>query len=88
MKRLAFLAAGAVVAGLTACTSSAPSAAPVSGPTATSNSAAPSSLPATNSAVSANCRQQYTAWKHGRGEGLVAAVSAVGSTDKRGTFMR
>jgi hypothetical protein len=84
MKRLAFLAAGAVLAGLTACTSSAPSAAPVSGPTATSSSAATSSPAATSSAASASCRQQYNAWKHGRGEGLVAAVSAVGSTAQAG----
>jgi hypothetical protein len=45
MKRLAFLTAGAVAAGLTACTSSAPSAIPTSSPAATS------------SAVAAECRQ-------------------------------
>jgi hypothetical protein len=84
MKRIAFLAAGVVVAGLTACTSSAPSAAPVSGPNATSSSAGASSLAATSSSVSANCRQQYNAWKNGRGEGLVAAVSAAGSTAQAG----
>jgi hypothetical protein len=95
MKRLALLAAGAAVAGLTACTSAAPSAAPASGPATTggpaaTSSAAPaatsSAAPAATSsaAPAAGCRQQYHAWKQGRGHGLVAALNAVGSAAKAG----
>jgi hypothetical protein len=78
MKRLALAAAGAAVAGLTACTSSAPSATPASRPAATSSQAA------SHSAAPVNCRQQYNAWKQGQGQGLVAALTAVGSAAQTG----
>jgi hypothetical protein len=82
MKRLAFLAAGTVVAGLTACTSSAPSAIPTSSPAVTSPTA--TSPTATSSAVAAECRQQYNAWKQGPGKGLVSALNTVGSAAEAG----
>jgi hypothetical protein len=80
MKRLALLTAGAALAGLTACTSSAPSAAPSNGPTVTSSPAATSSRPV----ITASCRQRYHAWKQGPGKGLVAALDAVGSSATAG----
>ena len=78
MKRLALAAASAVLAGLTACTSSAPSAIPASSPAVTGSASA------SQSAVAANCRQQYDAWKRGSGKGLVATLGAVGSAGAAG----
>ncbi len=74
MKRLVLAAAGAALAGLTACTSSAPSATPVGS----------SAVASSQSAVTANCRQQYHAWKQGQGKGLVAVLNAVGSAQASG----
>jgi hypothetical protein len=92
MKRLALAAAGAALAGLTACTGSTPSATPAgSTPSATPGSATSSATPAgsaavTNSpsAITANCRQQYHAWTQGPGKGLVAALDAVGAAEAAG----
>jgi hypothetical protein len=67
MKRLALAAAGAAVLGLTACSGSAAPA------------AAPSSSRHASPAVLVNCSQQYHAWKHGPGKGLIAALHAVSS---------
>ncbi len=74
MKRLALAAVGAALAGLTACTSSAPSATPASSPAVTSSP----------TAITANCIQQYKAWKQGPGKGLAAALDAVGSAETSG----
>lgn len=93
MKRIALVAAGAAVAGLTACThSTVPSAAPARPPSSSatttrppSPSAATASTPApTHSATLADCRQQYNTWQQGPGKGLVATLSAVGSAAKAG----
>ncbi len=73
MKRLTFAAAGAAVAGPAACGH------------VTVPSAAPASSPAvTNSAAPVTCKQQYDVWKQGSGNGLVDAVSAVGSAGAAG----
>lgn len=77
MKGLAMVAAGIAIAGLTACTSNAPSATP--GSTAATSSPTP-----TISVAPAMCRQQYDAWRQGTGKGLVGALSAVGSTGQTG----
>jgi hypothetical protein len=87
MKRLALAAAGAALAGLTACTSSTPSATlPGSTPPATPAASASTVTPATNSpsAVTANCRQQYHAWTQGPGKGIVAALDAIGAAEAAG----
>lgn len=90
MKRLALAAVGAAVAGLTACSHATPSAAPgsnsavTSSPAVTNSSAVTSSPTLSYPAVSAACRQQYDAWNHGSGKGLVAALSAIGSADTAG----
>jgi hypothetical protein len=71
MKRLALAAAGAALAGLTAC----------------SHTASPTAAPAkhrTVTAVPASCRQQYGTWKHGHGKGVMAALSAVSSAETAG----
>ena len=91
MKRLVLVAAGAAVAGLTACShGSAPSAASASsstaGATVTSSAGATiTSTPGvTHSAVAVNCKQQYDTWKNGPGKGLVAQLSAVSSAETAG----
>jgi hypothetical protein len=91
MKRLALAAAGAGLAGLTACTGSAPAATPPGSTPPTPAGSASTVTPAgstavTNSpsAVTANCRQQYDAWKQGPGKGLVAALDAVGAAEAAG----
>ena len=66
MKRIALATLGAAVVGLTAC----------------SNAAAPAAAPASQGTTSAartpvSCSQQYHTWKHGQGQGLIAAVHAV-----------
>lgn len=90
MKRLALVAAGAAVAGLAACTSSTPSAPPAGGPVS-SDSPNTSSSPVTSSpprvtmpAAPARCAQAYDTWVKGKGKGLVAALSAVGSAGQAG----
>jgi hypothetical protein len=65
MKRLALAAAGATVAGLTAC----------------SHTTAPTVVPASHgtaiAAAPVSCRQQYQTWEHGPGKELVATIHAV-----------
>jgi hypothetical protein len=72
MRYLALAATGAAVLGLTACSqAAAPSAAPAS--------------PRTSPAIApVNCSQQYHAWNHGQGKGLIAALTAVSSADRAG----
>ena len=68
VKRIALAAAGAAVMGLAACSHSAASAAP-----------AAAAVPASHGSVSVpvSCGQQYRAWEHGPGKGLIAAIHAV-----------
>ena len=66
MKRIVFIAAGAAVAGLAACSS-----------TATPTTAAPASNGSARVPVS--CTKQYTTWMHGQGKGLIATLDAVSS---------
>ena len=66
MKRIALATLGAAVVGLTAC----------------SNAAAPAAAPASQGTTSAartpvSCSQQYHTWKHGQGQGLIAALHTV-----------
>ncbi len=70
MKRIILIVAAAAAAGLTACSSAA---APAGGP-----AAAPASH---NGAVRvpASCGEQYSAWAHRHGKGLVTTVAAVSS---------
>ena len=76
MRYLALAATGVAVVGLAACSQAAtPSAAP---------SAAPASPRTSPAVASVSCRQQYHAWNHGQGKGLVAALSAVSSADRAG----
>ncbi len=84
MKGLALVAAGIAVAGLTACSNSAPSATPGSSQNVASSQSVASSPAATISIAPAMCRQQYDAWKQGTGKGLIAALSAVGSAGQAG----
>ena len=68
MKRIILIVASAAAAGLTACSSAAPS--------------VPAAAPATHKSavrVPASCSEQYSAWAHGHGKGLVTAVTAVSS---------
>lgn len=82
MKGLALVAAGIAVAGLTACTNSTTSATRSS--SVASSQGAASSPTATISIAPAMCRQQYDAWKHGTGKGLIAAFGAVSSAGQAG----
>jgi len=68
VKRIALAAAGAAVMGLAACSHSAAPAAP-----------AAAAVPASHGSVSVpvSCGQQYRAWEHGPGKGLIAAIHAV-----------
>ena len=66
MKRIALAATGAAVIGLAACSHSAAPTAPVAAPA----SHGPVSVPV-------SCSQQYQAWEHGPGKGLIAAIHAV-----------
>jgi hypothetical protein len=85
MNSLALAAAGAAVAGLTACShATVPSAVPASSSTVTSPSTVTSSPTVSHSAVPVNCRRQYDTWKQGPGKGLVAELSAVSSADTVG----
>ncbi len=70
MKRIALAAAGAAVAGLTAC----------------SHPSAPAAAPASHGTVTppVSCSQQYHAWEHGQGKGLIAALDAVSSAATAG----
>jgi hypothetical protein len=77
LKRIILAAAGAAVAGLTAC----------------GHAAAPTAAPASHNApashqgvvrVPASCSQQYHAWTHRQGKGLVATVDAVSSAATAG----
>ena len=72
MKRIILILASAAAAGLTACGG---------------NAAAPSTAPAGHKAVlkvPVGCGAQYHAWAHGKGKGLVATVTAVGSAATAG----
>ena len=70
MKRIALAAAGAALAGLTAC----------------SHAAAPAAAPAShrNPPVPVSCSRQYDTWQHGPGKGLIAALHAVSRADTAG----
>ena len=68
VKRIALAAAGAAVMGLAACSHSAAPAVPAA-------AAAPVSHGSVSVPVS--CGQQYRAWEHGPGNGLIAAIHAV-----------
>jgi hypothetical protein len=65
LKRIILAAAGAAVAGLTAC----------------SHAATPTAAPASHGSVRVpvSCSQQYSTWKNGQGKGLIAALDAVSS---------
>ena len=101
MKRLVLAAAGAAVAGLTACSHSAtPAAAPASPPASSTATAGPASTAspsasaagpsrhaatgAPTAAMAATCKQRYDAWQQGPGNGLVAALNAVGAAETAG----
>ncbi len=68
MKRIALAAAGAAVAGLTACSQAAPP--------ASHGTAAP--------VVPVSCHQRYATWQHGEGKGVMAALDAVSSAGTAG----
>ena len=70
MKRIIPVVAVAAVAGLTAC----------------SHTAAPAAAPASQPSVRVpvSCSQQYNAWTHGQGKGLIAALDAVSSAETAG----
>ena len=77
MKRIILAAIGAAAAaGLTACGHGA---APAGGP-----GAAPASHKSARVRVPVSCGQQYHAWKHGHGKGLVTTVTAVSSAATAG----
>jgi hypothetical protein len=71
LKRIILAAVGAAVAaGLTAC-----------------GGGAPAAVPATHKTVlrvPVSCGEQYSAWAHGHGKGLIATVDAVGSAATAG----
>jgi hypothetical protein len=70
LKIVLLAAVGAAVVGLTACShATAPGAAPASHGTAT---------------VPVSCHQQYHAWVHGRGKGVIPALDAVSSAATAG----
>lgn len=70
MKRIILIVAGAAVAGLTACSG---------------NAAAPTAATSQRSVrVPVSCSQQYHAWTHGQGKGLIAALDAVSSAETAG----
>jgi hypothetical protein len=70
LKRIILAAAGAAVTGLTAC----------------SHTVAPTAAHASLGSVRVpvSCSQQYNAWKHGQGKGLIAALDAVSSAGTAG----
>ena len=73
LKRILLIAVSAAAAGLTACSSG--------------GGQAPAAAPATHKTVvrvPASCSEQYSAWAHGHGKGLVAAVTAVSSAAAAG----
>src|SRR5215470_10651220 len=69
MKRIVLAAAAAAVVGMAACSHSAAPATP----------AAPAAAPASHgpASVPVSCGQQYRAWEHGPGKGLIDAIHAV-----------
>jgi hypothetical protein len=70
MKRIILAAAGAAVAGLTACShTAAPTTAASSHPTVR---------------VPVSCSQRYDTWTHGQGKGAIAALHAVSSAETAG----
>jgi hypothetical protein len=74
LKRIILAAVGVAVAGLTACSNSAPAAAPAAPSTPTAASASHGSV-----RVPVSCGQQYNTWERGQGKGLIAALDAVSS---------
>jgi hypothetical protein len=76
LKRIILAAAGAAVAGLTACSNTAAPAAP----------AAPAAASASHGSVRVpvSCSQQYNTWERGQGKGLIAALDAVSSAETAG----
>ncbi len=66
LKRIALAAAGAALAGLTAC----------------SHSAAPAAAPASrgHAPVPVSCSQRYHTWEQRQGKGLIATLDTVSST--------
>jgi hypothetical protein len=70
LKRIIFAAAGAAIAGLTACSHAAP----------------PAAAPASHGTVHVpvSCSQQYHTWEHGQGKGLIPALDAVSSAESAG----
>jgi hypothetical protein len=68
LKRIILATAGAAVVGLTAC-------------------GGPAAAPASHRSVvrvPVSCSEQYNAWKHGKGKGLVTTVTAVSSAATAG----
>ena len=76
MKRIILAAAGAAVAGLTACSNAAAPAAP----------AMPAAASASHGSVRVpvSCSQQYNTWEQGHGKGLIATLNAVSSAETAG----
>jgi hypothetical protein len=70
LKRIALAAAGVAVVGLAAC----------------SQTAGPAAAPASQGTVTppVSCSQQYRAWEHRLGKGLMAALHAVTSAETSG----
>jgi hypothetical protein len=70
LKRIILAAAGAAVAGLTAC----------------SHTAAPTAAAASHGSVRVpvSCSQRYNTWNRGQGKGLIAALDAVSSAETAG----
>jgi hypothetical protein len=68
MKRTILPLAGAAVVVLTAC----------------SQAATPTAAHTGHGSVSAGCIEQFTAWSHGQGKGLLAALDAVSSAEAGG----
>lgn len=71
MKRIILILAGAAVAGLTGC----------------SSTAGPAAAPAGNAGVvhvPVSCSQQYQTWTHGQGRGVITALDAISSAETAG----
>jgi hypothetical protein len=75
MKCLTLIAAGAAIAGLTACTHAA----------SPSASAARPSPTVTRTVSPAVCKQQYDSWKRGPGKGVVDSLTAIDSAAAAGS---
>lgn len=69
---MVLVAAGAAVVGLTACSQN------------TAHTAAPASPGTATRAAPVSCSQQYGAWEHSHGKGLLATLSTVSSAGAAG----